>query len=149
MHQWSAAFIRVGIESYSAKRWLLERTIFDGLCNPDANCGGRNAVRWTNRAYGGFRGCQVISAFVGDWNSFTVCTYILNAMDYSDATWDRITAPNDHSDGVVQGVSQVYPRALFNYVIPGGDSHTGEPKSDQVKTRIESAFDNYFGVHRF
>jgi hypothetical protein len=116
---------------------------------PEEDCGGRNLARWVSRAYGAFRFCQVMGALVSDGAQFAWCSYILEAMNYADGTWERLTAPNDRTDGLVQGASQVYPLATSNFPIPGGDSHAGEPNSDRTRAKIEEAFDLIFQVPRY
>ncbi|HYK10707.1 MAG TPA: alpha/beta fold hydrolase [Gemmatimonadales bacterium] len=142
-------FPRVGIESYSPKRWVLARLGGDSQCFPEnPTCGGRAWAKYANDAYWGARLLQILGAMVGNETIYDVGTRIVDVMDYIDYQWDWWTAPGDQTDGVVQGRSQVYPRATANLSIPGGDSHDGEPNSDKTRTKIEQAFDQVFLVPR-
>ncbi len=67
-------------------------------------------------------------------------------MDDLDRLWDRLTAPGDRSDGIVQGASQVYPNATRQYPINRGDSHVGENKSNLTRDQLRNAFVNVFAV---
>ncbi len=45
------------------------------------------------------------------------------------------------SNGIVHGPSQVYPNALEQRPIPGGESHVGETKSSHTRRELD-----YFAV---
>ena len=56
----------------------------------------------------------------------------------------RMTA--DHTDGVVQGTSQVYPGAILNVEARDPTSHTGETRSRRSYNEIEDVLTEYLGV---
>lgn len=75
-------------------------------------------------------------------------------MEDVDGLWDRLTADGDHSDGIVQGSSQIYPNTpgAFvpqQYTIFGGDSHLGETSSDMTRNMIDRSFVTQFNVSRY
>jgi pimeloyl-ACP methyl ester carboxylesterase len=142
------SFTRIGIESFANKRWVLIRLAGDHFCNPEASCGGRALVSYTQWAYSGFVSCSFIASLLGYWNTAFWCTYIYRRMDDIDRTWDRITAPGMQSDGIVQGPSQIYPNGTQQYPISGGDSHLGQTRSDKMRDRLTSALAVIFGVPR-
>ena len=142
-------FTRVGIQSYPSKRWVAFRLVGDSRHNPEETWGGRFYVKVTSGVSGSLKGCFILAAFFGRWNTFRACKLGYDGLQNIDAVWNDFTAPGiGTSDGVVQGPSQVYPGSAVNYVIPGGDSHLGEPKSDRTRPLIERAFDLNFRVPR-
>lgn len=115
-------FRRAGIQSYARKRWVLIRQLGDWQCVPDhSTCGGRVWVEYADYAYGTFRICVIIAAVIGNEGLFVTCTFIYQSMDAIDLFWDRMTAPGDRTDAIVQGSSQIYPNALQQFEIFGGD----------------------------
>lgn len=139
-------FQRVGIQSYSNKRFVWMRLMADYMNNPEDAFGGRNVARYTQWAYDGLWACGVVSIFVLRPNWAAFCISRARALDDTDRFWDRLTAPGDRSDGIVQGTSQVYPAATRQYPISKGDSHVGENKSDKTKGSLSLAFREMFGV---
>jgi pimeloyl-ACP methyl ester carboxylesterase len=141
-------FVRAGIQSYANKRWALIRQAGDFQCYPeDPGCGGRAWATFAGRAYAAFRVCAVIAAITLNENSFFWCTYIYKGMDAVDGFWTRMTTTKlDRTDGVVQGSSQIYPSAMRQFPILGGDSHAGEPNSNLVRDQIVIALRDLFRV---
>lgn len=143
------AFTRVGIENYADKRWVLSRLAGDAFCNPEAACGGRRAVAYTRWAYSGFNTCWIVGSFLGYWREAYWCAYIAGSMNAVDSGWDRLTAPGQGSDGIVQGNSQVYPNATRRLAVNGADSHVGETGSDKVREPLRRTLFENFGAPRF
>ncbi len=141
-------FTRVGIQSYSKKRFVWMRLAGDLVANPEDTFGGRGLAKYTQWAYDGFWGCGVVSIFVlrPGWASW--CISRARALDDTDRFWDRLTAPGDRTDGIVQGSSQLYPNATRQYPISKGDSHLGENKSDLTRGVLRTTLDTEFRVPR-
>jgi hypothetical protein len=144
-------FRRAGLQSYARKRWVLMRLLGDNIAYPDGSTGGRAMVRYTQWGYDGFRTCEYVAIFFGDFNVSHECGYIADRMNDVDVFWDRLTAPGDYSDGIVQGASQVYPATPGSsppqqYPINDGDSHLGETSSDKTKLRLTNALSGQFNV---
>jgi hypothetical protein len=125
------------------------RILGDFKNNPEDGFGGRNAVRYTKWAYNGFWACGVVSVFVARPGWAAWCIARARNLDDLDRFYDRLTAPGDRSDGIVQGSSQVYPNATRQYPIPGGDSHVGENKSNLTRDQLRNTFITEFGVPRY
>ena len=64
----------------------------------------------------------------------------------TDAFWHRITSGSDDSDGIVQGVSQIYPGALLNVRAEDPTSHTGETRTERSYNEVERVLAQYLGV---
>lgn len=141
-------FTRVGIQSYADKRFVLMRVMGDFSSNPEDGFGGRNLVRYTKWAYNGFWACGVVSIFVVRPGWAAWCIARARNMDDLDRFYDRLTAPGDRTDGIVQGSSQVYPNATRQYPIPFGDSHVGENKSNFTRDMLRATFDSEYSVPR-
>jgi pimeloyl-ACP methyl ester carboxylesterase len=141
-------FVRVGIEGHANKRWVLMRLGGDFISNPDDLFGGRNIALATQVAYIGFRTCEFLALLYGFFDIAAFCGGIADTMDAIDRFWDKLTAPGDSSDGIVQGASQHYPNATASYVISGADSHVGATRSDKTRDRLINALDRQFFVPR-
>jgi pimeloyl-ACP methyl ester carboxylesterase len=142
-------FTRVGIQSYAHRRWVVARLGGDLICHPENWCGGRAMASYASWAQDGFYTCTIIAGLLGYWNTSFWCGYIAFSMYQIDDGWNQLTAPyGDRTDGIVQGSSQVYPRALKQYPINGGDSHVGETTSDYTERRLFEALSVQFGVPR-
>lgn len=138
LNQTPEAFTRVGIENYADKRWVLSRLAGDYFCNPDASCGGRRAVAYTRWAYSGFNTCWIVASLLGYYQQAYWCAYIAGSMNSVDQGWDRLTAPGQRSDGIVNGNSQIYPNAMRRLSVFDADSHVGETKSDKVRSQLRT-----------
>jgi pimeloyl-ACP methyl ester carboxylesterase len=147
------SFLRVSVEDYSRQRWLFMRMAGDAACTPESNCGGRRAVRYTQRAYNGFTLCWIIASLTGYFQIAYWCSSIAGAMDRVDGGYRRIvsgfqTPQADGSDGVVRNKAQRYPNASFILPINNADSHVGETDSDLVHGQLRNTLLNHFRAPR-
>jgi pimeloyl-ACP methyl ester carboxylesterase len=139
-------FTRVGIEGHSNKRFVLARLGGDLFSNPEDTFGGRNLAAFTEDVYIGFRACEFIALFFGDFDIAAFCGNIADTMNNIDSFWNDLTAGSDSSDGIVQGASQHYNGATASYVIGDADSHVGATKSLKVDAVLEQTFERQFLV---
>lgn len=137
-------FARYGIQHYPKKRWMLMRLAGD----LGDHVNGPDWVRWTEWAYQGLRVCNYASIFFGQLQLTQICGSAHRSMDTVDRAYDRLTAPGMHSDGIVHGPSQVYPNAVENFAIPGGESHVGETKSKHTRENMDYILQTKFDVKR-
>lgn len=142
-------FTRVGIQSYANRRWVIARLAGDLYCDPEARCGGRAWASYASWAQDGFTTCAAVAFLTGRWGKAYWCGHIADTMYQIDSGWNDLTAPRgDRTDGIVQGSSQVYPNALKQYPINGGDSHVGETSSDHTRRRLFEALSVQFSIPR-
>lgn len=137
-------FARYGIQHYPKKRWMPMRLMGD----MGDHVNGPDWVRYTEWAYQGLRVCNYASIFFGQFWLTQACGTAHRTMDSADRWWDRMTAPGMKSDGIVHGPSQVYPGALEQLPIDGGESHVGETKSTRTRDRLDYLLPNKFNVAR-
>ena len=140
------AFTRVGIENHAKKRFVFMRMIGDSFNNPEDWNGGRNIAKYTQWAYTGFQACRVVGTLTGNFSAAGACAQIARRLDDVDRGYDRLTAPGEKTDGLVQGSSQAYPNATRRYAINNSDSHVGEVKSDLVRNRLTETLQAQFQV---
>ncbi len=140
------SFTRVGIEGHSNKRFVLARLGGDLFSNPEDTFGGRNLAAFTEDAYIGFRACEFIALFFGDYDIAAFCGNVADTMDNIDGFWNDLTAGPDSSDGIVQGASQHYNGATASYVISDADSHVGATKSLKVDAVLDQTLERQFLV---
>lgn len=140
------SFTRVGVEGHSNKRFVLARLGGDLFSNPEDTFGGRNLAAFTEDAYIGFRACEFIALFFGDYDIAAFCGNVADTMDNIDGFWNDLTAGSDSSDGIVQGASQHYNGATASYVISDADSHVGATKSLKVDAVLDQTLERQFLV---
>jgi pimeloyl-ACP methyl ester carboxylesterase len=139
-------FPRAGVEDWSKKRFILARLGGDALCGPtNRGCGGRTLARYALWTYDGFRVCQIYASLTLRLSTARWCGNIAHSMDVIDGAYDRVSAPGEASDGIVQGTSQTYPRTA-RYIVQDADSHPGETKSDRTKGSISDALSISIGL---
>ena len=63
-----------------------------------------------------------------------------------DRWYNRLTAGDDRSDGVVQGASQVYPNAIRNFDAQDATSHTGETSTQRSYNEVQRVLTEALGV---
>jgi pimeloyl-ACP methyl ester carboxylesterase len=139
-------FTRVGVEGHSNKRFVLARLGGDLFSNPEDTFGGRNLAAFTEDTYIGFRACEFIALFFGDYDIAAFCGNVADTMNNIDSFWNDVTAGSDSSDGIVQGASQHYNGATASYVISDADSHVGATKSLKVDAVLEQTLERQFLV---
>lgn len=139
-------FTRVGVEGHSNKRFVLARLGGDLFSNPEDTFGGRNLAAFTEDVYIGFRACEFIALFFGDFDIAAFCGNVADTMDNIDGFWNDLTAGSDSSDGIVQGASQHYNGATASYVISDADSHVGATKSLKVDAVLDQTLERQFLV---
>jgi hypothetical protein len=139
-------FPRAGVEDWTRKRFMLARIGGDAWCGPThSGCGGRTLARFAVYTYDGFRICQLYASFFLRISTARWCGYVADSMDRMDGAYDRVSAPGEASDGIVQGTSQVYPRAA-RHLVRDADSHIGETRSDRTKDGISIALSTTIGL---
>lgn len=80
--------------------------------------------------------------------SFLELSALARTMDSMDHVYNRITAGNDKTDGIVQGASQIYPNAIRNVSAANPASHAGETKTEGSATEVREIMAGDLGVVR-
>ncbi|MEM6285988.1 MAG: hypothetical protein AAF845_02400 [Bacteroidota bacterium] len=135
-------FPRYGIQHYVDKRWSFARVGADALI---VN-GGPYAVAVLDVTYWGAIGVTVGSVFFGNWGLAIRAGRFAYQLKSTDRWYNRITSYGDQSDGVVQGQSQVYPRAIRNFQAVNPTSHTGETRTERSYVEVERVLTDELGV---
>ena len=119
------SFRRFGIQHYIQKRWAFARVAGDGT-----SFGGRRAVAAVDLIVGASTVGAIFSFFTGHFGAAAALASAVAQIIRADAYYHRITAGGDRTDGVVEGLSQEYPRAERNIVAATATSHPGETKRE-------------------
>lgn len=148
-------FVRASIVSHAYPKWQWKRMWGDMHCNPEADCGGREAVKRTQRLEKHLKKLAIVyslgalgSLFLGD----PYVTASLAGKALKDAShlavlhiaekgYNKWVRGDPDSDGIVPGWSQIYPRtaAAQQFHIQNADSHVGSTKSDKVRAQVRLA----------
>lgn len=153
---------RISIESHANKRWVMYRLMGDWLSTPGDPLLGNDVYYFVQGVYYYEVARAAVDAIGLGFSFFNPISWgdiwyfiqdlvhrleVIGTMDAEDFLWDVATgAVGDSSDGLVPGGSQQYPNATARYIIPNADTHTGNMKSDYVKSAIESALAQQFAV---
>ena len=136
-------FPRYGIQHYIPKRWSFARVAGD-FASVD---GGPGAVRAVNVIYG----AAIVGTALGffPWTSWLLAPSftILWTLEAADQWYNKITAgDDDRTDGIVQGASQVYPRATRNFTAVDPTSHPGEVNTEKSYDEVYRVLHDELGV---
>lgn len=145
-----ATFLRYGIQHYPPKRWMMPRLFGDLTRGPHGFWNGRTWVTGTEWTYKGLRVGSIAFLFVGWGGASSFCRNAANVMDNIDRWYDRVTEPGMDSDGIIQGPSQIYPRANEQYRLAGSRavSHLGSTQSNETREVLINILDRNFRVER-
>ena len=83
-------------------------------------------------------GGGVLSILTGQWGLAAFLLKVTLELEQTDRWWKRITSGNDRTDGVVEGVSQVYPNAIRNVTARDPASHAGEIDTQRSYNEIHA-----------
>ena len=108
--------------------------------------GGRAWAASAQLGYDLLLGCLLTALARDNAVMYAWCMNLIYYMDGIDYYWDRITSPGDNSDGIVQGVSKIYPGRDQQYTIRRSDSHVGETRSTLVRNQMRIIFDTHFST---
>lgn len=160
----SEPFVRASIVSHSYPKYQWKRMYGDFSCNPEAECGGREGVRRTERLIKHLKKMTILnglaavgSALLGQAvpasyfsKNFVSKGGQLLALQLIEKGYNMWVRGDPDSDGIVPGWSQVYPRTdvLQQFHIDNADSHVGSTKSELVRREVFRALrtPSLFGV---
>lgn len=137
---------RYGIRHLVNHRWTFSRVAGDAISSETGR--GPLLVGITGVLYYGSIGVGIITFFTGHWGVAAICARLASAIRNTQNWWDRITAGNQSSDGVVEGASQTYPGANFNFDAQTPTSHTGEIDTPRSYVEINKVLASRFSVVR-
>jgi len=141
------AFLKYSVEVHSQGAWKFLRMLGDWVCEPEDRCSGNHLQNSMESIYDVLRICgsneiaRLIRPGVAE-----KCNNVRWSLSTLNLAYERLTSPNDASDGLVPAKSQQYPgvaegdRALMRNA---KESHAGELKSGTVRTNLFYLMDRY------
>ena len=142
------SFRRYSIETASQGRWKFVRLLGDWQCGFDSSCSGNRLQNMMESAYQILRYCgsnEIAKAKLSFSDKCRDVRWILSSLDVQ---YERWTAPDDESDGIVPLKSQAYPGSapVQRFVKRNArESHAGELKSGRVQGSIVDAVKTHMG----
>ena len=136
-------FETYGIQHYVSKRWAFARVSGDAA---DDIINGRIAVTILDVATAGAAIGSIINFWIGSKTWGVRLAKIVHDLILADARYHRLTAGPDRTDGVVEGRSQVYPRALDNVQARNPTSHPGETRFESSAVEIRDVMLDRMGL---
>lgn len=141
------AFLKYSVEVESQGAWKFIRMMGDWRCEPEDRCSGHHLQNAMESIYDVLRVCgsneivRIMKAGLAE-----KCHSVRWSLSALNLTYERLTSPNDGSDGLVPAKSQRYPGALEQdrtLMRNARESHVGELKSNAVKNAITGLIDHY------
>ena len=133
------SFRRYSIEVSSQGQWKFLRLFGDWRCDPSSSCGGNKLQNSMESVYEILRICgsnTIMRAKLGHVSAR--CRDARWTLSSLNAQYERWTAPDDQSDGLIPLKSQQYPGAAGGRITRGSsrESHASELRSGRIASDL-------------
>ena len=140
-------FLQYSVEIESQGAWKFVRMAGDWKCEPEDRCSGHHMQNAMESIYDVLRVCgsnfivRIVKSGLAE-----KCNDVRWSLSALNLAYERLTAPNDGSDGLVPMKSQKYPGISEEDRIVmrrAKESHVGQLKSSSVREAISTAITRY------
>lgn len=140
-------FLKYSVEVHSQGAWKFIRMLGDWVCEPEDRCSGNHLQNSMESIYDVLRVCgsndfaRLLKPGLAE-----KCNNVRWSLSTLNLAYERLTSPNDASDGLVPAKSQAYPSADLDdraIMRNAKESHVGELKSVTVRDKVNDIIARY------